>query len=456
MELGFVEEFTGNAFIDAGAFLILEWAKKENFKAISKEELIELAEKLVNIYINESWNKTLTSIFPNAKITNPSIKDKAKDFRSRLIEFIDAMNEEQNLGNCQGCGRRDIQFYLNRSEFPLAGSNKAMNFFPSWDNGVGLCGKCSLSVQFSPLVMYRCVNFAFFHSNSSKVMQYWAKLALEKIEREILMGNYTGMNDLGYTQPINFIFKMAEEIISKYDENWQNENVFLRMYLFSNYGQSPKLNYYDMPSDIFRFLAYLKLEGLNEEWHNLINQYIKKIKKDMNKDEKELIKIRSNRLFNNLMINKSIIHLLFNMKIKKTYVSWKFLELYTKEVLHIKKERLEYIKQLADLILEILQKSNDRKRLVQIEGSRGYSQFRVALLLLAKDALRYLENPLIKFNDLTDYLFPETDYGVIWRETRDFILFRIYEQGYDFLKQYISEIAFTELEKETELKMEEI
>ena len=75
--------------------------------------------------------------------------------------------------------------------------------------------------------------FLLLHSNSEKVMDYWAKDAINNINKQIIFDNFTGCYNENYTNPINAIFNILDKIINL-DDLWGDENPSLTFYYFTN------------------------------------------------------------------------------------------------------------------------------------------------------------------------------------------------------------------------------
>lgn len=104
----------------------------------------------------------------------------------------------------------------------------------------------------------------------------------------------------------------------------------------------------------------------------------------------------------------------------------------------MKPTRLENIKQVGDLIAECIQESGSNKRLTRLEGAKSYEACRTVLLYIIRERIKQgALNPLFSLDDYTENLFPQCDdyYATPWRETRDLLLFRIYERLHKWLQE---------------------
>ena len=100
--------------------------------------------------------------------------------------------------------------------------------------------------------------------------------------------------------------------------------------------------------------------------------------------------------------------------------------------------RLEKIKQVGNLIAECIQESGSDKRLIRLERAKSYEACRTVLLYIIRERIKLeAEKPLFSLDDYMEHLFPESeDFSATpWRETRDLLLFRIYEQLHNWLQE---------------------
>jgi len=94
--------------------------------------------------------------------------------------------------------------------------------------------------------------------------------------------------------------------------------------------------------------------------------------------------------------------------------------------------RIETFKKVGDTIAETIQSTGDIKKLRKIERARTFFSFRNQLLKINQDLIaKGKSEPLITLEYYFNDLFPEG--SLSWKETRDILLFRIYEKLHDWL-----------------------
>ncbi len=459
MGQSFLYTFTGNPFVDAGIWAICEYSGRKKPEEIKIEDLKEIASDVVPIYTTAEWVKNLYSFFPNNPITNPSVKinDKGKKLLQSFedsIDQIELFDASKGVGNCISCGKHDVKAPKTKSEIPLIGSGAMINFFPNGQSGGDYCSACTFAVQFSPLVSYACVKFLLIHSNSDKIMHYWAEKAIKNVQRQVLAKNYNGCFDEGYKNPVNALFHIIEDILLEYEANWILENPSINMYHFTNYSQAPDLDIYRVPTPVFKFLAYVKQLEQISEWRKIVRRGYFNWDKIKEGDE---YKNRGNSVYTNLLKGNSIVKYFIYNKTRQVYGDWELLEFYLKEVRNMSDKRLDTLQKVGDTLSEYIKDTQNIKRLNQLEMANNFSTFRNLLRLIEKDRIkRGSQNSLFTLEEFMKDLFPEGNIG--WRETQDLLLFRIYENLHNWLVEQDalkSEMIFNE-EEETELSEENL
>ena len=434
---------TGDPFVDAGAWILAVLNDKSHPHELVVADFRSKLEFLANILTKDSWEKLLYSIFPNNKITNPSIKKefKKETYLNFLKDLFDNISFLKGHGSCLACGKRNISSLKTKDVIPLIGSKKLINFFSAGEKGAQYCDTCSLLVQFSPLMLYKARQLVLLQSTSNHVLKYWTLKIRDFINNQITMGDYSGCWNTGITQPINSLFDFATNLIREYDTNWFEESPTITIYHFTNYIQRPDLEIFNLPSDVFRFLTYIHSHNERDVWYRIVKKGFFRLKSNaQDKDVARAFKKYTNRVYINLLNNRSIVHYFIDTKNRKCEGSWDLFEYYLTTVKKMDKKRIENIKKLGDEISEFIRQTNQIKRLTQLELAKNYFSFRNILRIISKTRLSLNpKEPLFTLDNYVQYLFPEG--ALSWTETRDLLLFRIYEQLHDYLVENVKEIS---------------
>lgn len=450
-------DFTGNPFVDAGIWAISEWAEKKP-EELDKDDLKKAAEEIFDlVYANEKWYRSILHgmVFPNGKISNPGDfkkspserKTKALDYYTDLIESIESL---KSSGSCIACGRRNFKKRFFKSEIPLTGSGKMINYFSYGTEGADYCPACAFAVQFSPLIMYKCGDLLLFHSDSKKLMMIWSKKAIKDLKRQFTSKSIEGCFNEGYKNIKNAFFHIVGSIIDEMEMRGLNNQVSITFYRFKNFNQGANLDVYYFPVQIFNFLADIKRHEKYDDWLRIVRRGYKFVDWENVKEENEY-KNNPNMVYNNLLEGKSIIGFFIDMKNKVAIGGWDLLSHYLEEVRNMDQKRIDAIKKVGDGLADYIKETDDIKTLKKLETANNYKNYRNLLRIIIKKRIeKGAENPLFSFDDYVNNLFPEGN--LTWRETQDLILFRIYEVLHDWIiQQGISkELIIEEEEVEVE------
>ncbi len=439
------EKLMGNPFVDAGVCGICEWlGRTVQPEEITKDDLVRVVDEIVPIMKPfdkkrpeaHGWKNWISIFTNNHKLSNPSIKkdQRVPQFKSLLFKYIDEVEKLGQAGDCMGCGRRDANTWLTRTGVPLTGSGNC-NYFPIFSEGAGYCSACAYAIQMSPLVfMATAGKFLTLHSNSWKALKSWARVCVEDVRGQQLKQEITGCYTPGYANPRNGIFYMTREML-KYGEMRPDENISMQVYCWTNYIQGPELEVFYMPAPIFKFLRIVYMGKFNKAWQEIVRcGYLVNWDKVESEDD---YKNRTNRVYENLLQGISILGFFINRQHRKPRGNWELLSLYFKEVRSMEQARLEKIKQVGDLIADCIQESGSNKRLTRLEGAKSYETCRTVLLYIIRERIKQgKQNPLFSLDAYVEYLFPESeDFAATpWKETRDLLLFRVYERLHNWLQ----------------------
>ena len=440
------EELMGNPFVDAGVCGICEWLGRniqpEQITTADLETIVGDVVPIMRPFDKKKpeahgWQNWISIFTNNHKLTNPSIKSdqRVPQFKDLLFKYIDEVEELSQTGDCIGCGRRDANIWLSRTGVPLTGWGNC-NYFPIFSEGAGYCSACAFAIQMSPLVfMATGGKFLTLHSNSWKALRSWARVCVEDVREQHLKQEVTGCYTPGYANPRNGMFYMAREML-KYRELRPDENISIQVFCWTNYIQGPELEVFYMPAPVFKFLRIVHQSEFKTAWQEIVRSaYLVNWDKVTSEDD---YKNRTNRVYENLLQDRSILGFFLNKRLRKPRGNWELLSLYLKEVRTMEQAQLDKIKQVGDLIAKGIKKSGRDRRLRQLESAKSYGECRNILRYVIRDRIQQgAPEPLFSIDDYMEYLFPASDNLNLtpWRETRDLLLFRIYEQLHNWLQE---------------------
>jgi CRISPR-associated protein Cst1 len=444
---------TGDPFVDTGTVAICEWLLKSSPQEIENSDLNNLIDDLSEIYVQKTWkNQCHGMLLPNhGKMFNPSLakyslQERKEKIRKYLLDLVKNFTTVQEYGNCIACGRRHSLKKVGRSEYPLLGSGTTRNFFSYATDGIDICANCLFAVQIVPIAVYKIGGkLLLLHSNNLKILKYWIKDSVKYAKTQLNLKAFTGFfTPEGYSNSQNAMFDLLTKIIQVYSENWYTENPSITFYYFLNHNQDGDIQITYFPNEIFRFLAQVKVCEAFTEWRKIVRKGYSSIKEGENEKD---FRNRRNRVYENLLRGKTIVPYFINFKERTVNGTWELLVLYLEEVRKMKSDRIETIRNLGDRISDYIRKTDDVKRLTQLERSKYYHNLRNVLRLIEKGMIKAgIEEPIFTFDEYVEFLFPEG--SMTWRETRDLIVFRIYEKLHDYLVKSGDEEILSEEEEE--------
>ena len=436
IDVAIYEKLMGNPFVDAGVCGICEWlGPTVQPEQVTVADLEQVVNDVAPIMQTDAGWANLHGIFPNSVLTNPAYRkqDQVELLKNECQDYLNTISELEQSGDCIGCGRRTVNTWLSKTNVPLTGSGKLRNFFPTFAEGAGYCSACALAIQLSPLAFVTTGGkFLTLHSNSWRALRTWTRRCIADVQSQQVRQEITGCFNPGYKNPRNGLFYMTQEMV-QFEEMRTDENVSMQVYCFTNYNQGPELEIFHMPAPVFRFLRYASQGEFKAAWSEIVRSGYR-VNWDKVKSEEDY-KNRPNLVYENLLQGRSILRSFLNQRARKPRGNWELLFLYLNKVRTMKQERLDKLKQVGDFIAESIRESGRDRRLTQLERAKSYRECRNVLRFVVRDRISQgAQQPLFSIDDYVEHLFPATDNVTFWSETRDLLLFRIYEQLHDWLQ----------------------
>ncbi len=438
------KEFVGDPFVDSGLMAIKLLADKE-MSECREETLRSISDELVELYLTPAWSKELLSIFPNSSYIqfskNYNREKKSKEFLHELIEAINKPNDFD--GYCVFCGshsykRKDEKPFV-KTHIPLVGSSDFTNFFPSFNNGIDVCARCALAVQFAPILFYKtggkpsCIS-----CNNSDVLEVFGKECIDYISQRKVTSEFdskktSGIFDEGFKSPQNALFHLAYKLSNKYKKlGIIKEREELVIYRIDNYNQNPAgVSIYKLPNNVFRFvISVMKSPDYKKSWYELLSKHYRG--KQDEKSNLPMWKTNYNTIHDYLLKNQSILWVFRDNDNKKPTVPWEIVERYMELVRNMNKQRVEAIKNLADKVAVCIEDTNNKKRVNDIISAKDFSTFRNQLRLVFRDWQKAGgKEPMVTYDEYVSTIIPD-DYSN-WRDVQDLIIIRLYEKLHHML-----------------------
>ncbi|MEM2142572.1 MAG: type I-B CRISPR-associated protein Cas8b1/Cst1 [Candidatus Thorarchaeota archaeon] len=439
---------TGNPFVDSGIAALCVLSGRKTPEEITRDDLRTQMEYIIQLYSDGDWKKAIHGMFfPNADLVNPSVKDGMGRYATTMEELLNAASSIHGRGDCVACGRRD-GIFIDKTRVPLLGSQKLVNFFPAGSPGERFCPNCILASQFHLLAVEKVGIPLMLQCSKWEIQLAYARRIVNRVRTNHAMKR-GGVVDDGFGKPagLNAVYNAITEIIQDRDIGVTEDPVPLRFYHFTNYGQGPEIDMYDIPASVFLFLMEVEKSPNRNDWKKIVArglEYVKRPKADTPKRS-------PNEVYQRLTEGKSILRF-FIQKDRTVIGDWNLVSLYLRVVRGMSRERIETIRRVADQLLEFAMDSGSARRIWEIDSARTYDAFRTALVKVQAEMAKKMGRPLLTFDEYTLDIAPEG--GASWRETRDLILFRVYERGASWLANVPERPHLTE-DQEEEYEEEE-
>lgn len=425
---------TGNPFVDMGQEMMAALAEVDYPSELTVQDAKALLPGLVKLFFLAEWNKCSYTIFPNSVLNNgKNRKEKYKKLLESWLEMTEHP-QEHSIGTACSVSGKPAQTYLGKVYLPMS-DFEGGNFQSANQKGTPLSASVAIALQFFPFALVKVGKMlALPQFNNDDAQARWAEKSLKHIRQTQALGQ-GGVRDTGTFRAANAFFKLVEDLVYEYQDLPSSS---VTLYLFNNFNQ---VNYkaaselYHMPSRVFGFIQLAMSVTTRRAWQRIVRRGYY-VKKDID-DEAELQKY-NNFIYNKLLENQSISGFFIDRKRRCPVVrgreGWLLFSGYLKEVRGMEQRRIDNLRDLADRMAPLILKR--KKRLRTLEDADKKGKFMGVLYRLTKDAASAgQDKPLITFEQLiSDVLAQENATYDDWREVKNLLLFRIYEQLFDDLK----------------------
>jgi CRISPR-associated protein Cst1 len=427
---------TGDPFTDTGGFVI----KFLSENIYSKKNIFELLEWITEVYIHK-WNYNLHGFFLNSKLVHNSTNNNLSKKKSNTLEYLyDLINNGKGIENvCRITGKKSKLASGGRDTMVLTGSNTFVNFHPMMESNLSVSPEIVIRNYFLPFGSIKLSGkYAVINTNDPDVNYFLTKIICdENLNR---LGNNTSCEVLpyDYDRIDNAVFNFIDKINIEMN-NLENKNIQMTLYHFSNFGASPTLEIYTIPSNIFKFYSICLSDRYKSQWMKFLNSfyfvYEHKTKYNYNTEtnvyeyeeniiQENIFNKRKNIVLQKLFNNESILKLFLNWS-RKNIINYEIIIIYQIIIREMEKRTLEKIIEIADFILS--DPDNLKRNITRLEGTSKSFELRSYLISLIKKyySTNSENKPLITLEDYVQYLFPDNQY---WSEIRDLLLISIYQK----------------------------
>ncbi len=368
---------TGCNIVDAGYIYWNFYFNKLVFHStISDRELQNLVQHLVDVA--DEWGKAeknrFTSYFFHTSFEYGAQKsvlqkkgvDLKKKYKERLENYIEAIKDVSNTP-CIFCGRKEGSIKVTREHLVLAGSTGKRNSYWGWGDGIPSCGLCVLGMYTAPIVTINDAKKSaiLIESPEEKVWSWWLAITQSKVSKNLgIVKNMPGPPIKGIFNFMNLSYDLALDVEDiGVDIEGGSDFKFLH---FSNIGNDPFYNESIIPIETLLFLLKLNDANLKRVWNSYVYKFYRGSKflfdnekaryKEGEKEADETVyKNGYNRIINALLYCLPIrIKDLVDKNTGKLLLHNDIIDLYWQEVLKLREESLNVIKDLAYMYAECI------------------------------------------------------------------------------------------------------
>lgn len=270
--------YTGNPFMDAALSALAAAVGLNDPAKIGSDDLKSAAERSKGVLLSDpafgigvekSFNRgSLSQIFPNSKLVNPSVKDPKEEYKNLLNSLL---NESMEPGDksCPICGRRfgEGGQEVKADGFPLL--RGISNFYPELSEGLEICPLCALSIQFFPLSVLRAGERGrlwFIHTQNSRLATAIAKrFGWEHFERLVAgrqtLDFYGSWNTSGEGGAVLSLFFHLIAEMPEHERDIFESRHPITAYIFTNDNRTAYIRLIPVPNEILIFINRLRYES---------------------------------------------------------------------------------------------------------------------------------------------------------------------------------------------------
>lgn len=455
---------TGDPFVDAGGFAI-----EYLFEKFPNKDIYELIEYITKIYVDK-WQGKLNAFFLNSKITQPAFKGSKKieetlQYFDRLIKEL----EPNEIGFCRITGQQTKLFSSGRDNSIMTGSGTLINFHHYFQRGISLSKEAIIRIHFVPFGCQQLQGkIGLLQSSDENLSKLFVRLTIDKNLHEIGLGISSGIAKSELNRPINAIFDFVNAALEHLKDFASSSSIpSLTLYHFTNFGATPEIKLYQLPSKVFIFYRTCNQIKFQADWQNFIRSHyfdskMKGAKYNVSTGKFELTKLKeleTIELNDFKQWHNSIYHKLINDECLRTdFLRWirvhpfnfEIVTIYQQHIMGMKKETINKIKELASFLVREEDPDKIKKRIRALDGAKNASMLRRFLIkdVVVANYSEGNENPILPLEEYLNYLFPDGSY---WSEIRDLLLIAIYQKLHE--KNLISDELKIELEVSNETEV---
>ncbi len=344
---------------------------------------------------------------------------------------------------------------VSRDMLPMFNGRGIMNFSPMGESGVPISAAMLLAIHAMPLGCIVSQGALLAVESSDPALMF--EFVRANLARNQLFAHMTHLekfpNLTSYkTRLIDGLLEAQHAAPFPADEAEYYAAPSLTAYHFSNYGASPRLQIYTLPSNIVGFVLSVQHGRHAAAWSEIVRKA-----RHEEKSAGEELNQAAPRLTQRNLIYEDLFDLpekardflrtyflrqplrkhgsalkndpraQYDLSTEASLLSWDLTALFLERIMLMQKDRIDQIRSLGDRLAEHIQRNHDRRLLRDLYIARAYWQFRQVLLRAVQ---RYNgAEPLCPFDTYVTIFEESEDFErQDWSLARDLLLIRIFEQ----------------------------
>lgn len=426
---------SASPLVEIGRLGFIRFAKQTHFE--SPKSLESTIEKLVDLYINRFDRNKLASIFDHHGIYFKTTPEVAK---TKTLAQFDALFSQKSEKHCSTCNRPNAVAHAHRQFMPLGFSETNINFLDHFTDGMYLCPECYISLFALPLNIRLVGKHLSFLLSSDTINAWWAEECEDDFRRLKNQPGTVNFLQSGTAHFANFIYDQIQQInetLYEVDDSSVDEAIWdfkeITFYQFNNFATGAHMDVKVIQPHLIAFMHHLSSDAFKSSlqhspkrvWNRLIMRY-------SYVEENEtftVAKSKKNYLIERFIKGETLLSFFIkNLRndvqkhslIDDAFAYFLLAYYYLKEIGTMTKERLDYIKELAD---ELSQQDNAKKLVGSIGRCKRPSDLRI---LLMKELKRHFDNNEKLLFDVDTLFYKILPRGGDFYETRDYLYIALY------------------------------
>lgn len=112
-------------------------------------------------------------------------------------------------------------------------------------------------------------------SSNEKLSKLFVKRTIDQNLKDIATGTSTRIAKSNFNKPANTIFDFVDYSLNYLNELKKEEDIMpsLTLYHFTNFGASPEIKIYQLPSQVFLFYRTCMQPKFKTDWQNFVRSH---------------------------------------------------------------------------------------------------------------------------------------------------------------------------------------